>query len=194
MALVTTNGSSSANSFITVDEADAHIAASSYVTSAWDELTDTEKENLLLLAAKVMQNMGWYKWPVYKNQALPFPRWDAEDAADHVSGDEVEIPDDIKKAQAYIAYDVIYRGLQSGENNPADGPASDAISRLNLFGEVSITMATGEVPLADGSAWSRIIKGKHFAIDLLLNEWLTDFYWTSGISDEDAPALLDEVA
>ena len=188
--LVTTAGSSSANSLCTLAEADAYIAASLYSTTAWDALTDDEKTYCLILAARVLAGFEWIGWPVYEYQAMPWPRW--LPTAEYFTADYTSFPAAIKQAQAYIAYDVIYRGLQS-RSAPSDGVATEAIQRLSLFGDISISYATGEVPLSESSAWSEIIRHDHFEIDLLLEPYISAVAFTSGRTDETAPTLLDEV-
>jgi len=191
MALVTTTGSSSANSLITLAEADVYIAASLYSQTGWDALSDDDKTAYIELAGRVINNLEWIGWPCYKNQAMAWPRWLPGD--EDLDADSAEMPGDVKKAQAYIAYDVIYRGLQS-RTDPSDGVGSEAIQRLSLFGDISISYATGEVPLSEGSAWTEIIRTDHFELDLLLSRYLTSVAFTSGRTDDKAPTLLDEVA
>lgn len=178
MALVTTAGSSSANSFITVAQADTYLAASPYDTTAWDALSDSEKENLLILAGIEMNNLAWRWWPIYTNQAMCWPRWETDE-------DDTDIPDNIKKAQAYIAYDVIWRGLQGGLT-PSEGAGTDAITRLALFGELTVSFGDSASSLAQGWPLTDLCH-------LLISQWVTRIKYT-GQSSGTAPDLEDEIA
>lgn len=81
MAIVlnTTVGSKSANSMVTVAEADTFITGSESpypVTTFWSELTTAQKNFRLYYAAKRMCN--YYSWlgvPLHVNQAMPHPRY-----------------------------------------------------------------------------------------------------------------------
>ena len=74
--LTTTVGSKSANSFVTVAQADAYLASSPYTLTQWAALTTEQKNLRLILAAKDMtQRLTWKGWKLHRNQALAFPRW-----------------------------------------------------------------------------------------------------------------------
>jgi len=185
VALVTTIGSRSANSYISVGSADSILAASSlYDTAAWSALTSTAKEERLLLACLLMNRMSWVGFQVYKNQALAFPRrWTAED--------DIEIPLNIRQAQAFIAYDVIHRGLVS-VSNPSKGISRAAIKSLSLFQQsLTVTRADGPMTPADTSGFEQIIRTSHFPIYLLIDPYLTQ---VSVLPAPEGPELLDEVA
>jgi len=199
MALNTTVGSKTANSFCTVVQADAYIAASLWSASdkaLWTALSDSEVEALLKLAAIMMCGMGWIKYPVYKKQALPFPRWYVDDDGNdvYVNDDDstVGIPDAIKKAQAYIAFDVVYRALQD-RTSPGDGVAGEAIERLSLFGDVSIGFSKGETSIQNGSAWEDIISKEHWEIAVLIGKYYSPIEWVSN-NERAIPDMEDEVA
>lgn len=185
MALVTTIGSRSANSYISVASADSILNASSlYNVTAWTALTTAGKEERLVLACLLMNRISWAGFPVYEKQALAFPRrWTVEDA--------IEIPLNIQQAQAFIAYDVIHRGLVSA-SNPSTGISKAAIKSLSLFQQsLSVTRADGPVIPADTSGFEQVIRTSHFPIYLLIDPYLTQ---VSVMPELDGPELLDEVA
>ena len=193
MTLIVTVGGSESNSLCTLAEADGYIAASRYDKTAWDEMSDEEKENLLILAGKVMNNLAWTDHPVYRNQAMePAPRWSKEEAAEYAAGDPITVPDHLKKAQAYIAYDFVHRRLCTGSANPADGAASDAIQRFSLFGDLTVTFADGEHSLTDAGRITAALRSEHPEIWWLISEDVTEVRFIGDWNDE-APALLDEV-
>jgi hypothetical protein len=188
--LRTTMGASNANSFVNLGEADAYMAASSFRDrNLWIELGEEERENLLILAALIMSGMSWEWWPVYENQALPFPRW-------RYDTDTVQIPEAIKKAQTYIAWDIVYRNFQS-TSSASDGALGDTIARFDLFGDVSITYGrsgAAEISIADGETWGDIINNDHLVIDLLLQKYRPQITISTALSDDYAPEFLVEVA
>jgi len=191
MALVTTMGSKTANSYCTVEEADEYIAAQWPDDTVWADLEDEERENLLLLACLAMQNLIWLGWPVYENQALALPVWDYDE--EDFDEDTVSIPDNVKKAQALIAYDVIYRGLKN-RTSPDSGPATDAIKGFALFGDISVNFGSAaETPLTTGFNLAGLLRAGHPEIYLLLSPYVSEIGmvrdWT-----EQAPDLLDEIA
>lgn len=185
MALVTTIGSKSANSYISVESADSILTASSiYDTAAWTSLASSAKEERLILACLVMNRMSWAGYQVYENQALAFPRrWTADEA--------IEIPLNIQKTQAFIALDVIHRGLVS-LSNPSSGVSKAAIKSLSLFQQsLTVTRADGPVTPADTSGLEQIIRTSHFPIYLLIDPYLTQVDVLPAL---EGPEMLAEVA
>lgn len=184
MALVTTIGASSANSYITVAEADTILDdAAIWDMAAWDALEDTAKEYRLLLAAALMNQFSWAAYPIYTNQALAFPRWWTDE-------DDIEIPDAITQAQAFIAYDVIHRGTV-GITAPSTGISKAPIKSLSLFSAISITRADGALGAADATSLESWIRSNHFPIYLLMAPYQTQ---VTVIPGPTGPDLLDEVA
>lgn len=184
MSLFTTLGSKSANSYITVVEADSYLASSPYNLTAWSALTVAQKEYRLILAAKLMNTFSWAGYRVYENQALSFPLW-------FLDTDTVEIPEDIKTAQAYIAYAVIHRGLTE-ITNPADGRSSEPeIKRLSLFSSLVVEASENPVVKSDGSLFEALISSEHFPIYLLISDYLTQIQMSPGPL---GPIKLAEVA
>jgi hypothetical protein len=208
---ITTPGGSSSNSLCTVAEADDYLDASFYDTTAWFDLTEAEKGSLLVIAGLVMNGMNWIGWPVYENQAMCWPRWIkaqkypnkahflsdyslfGEDESDLFTDETVKFPDAMKKAQAFIAYDVVYRGLQN-RTSAAAGPASDAIRSLSLFGDISLSFDPGqEVPLRDLCNLSGFLRSRSLEVYTLLSPYVSEYCFT-GDWDDWEPEFLDEVA
>ena len=209
MALKTTTGSKTADSMITVAEADAYLAASPYssVLTAWTALSTANKEIRLKLAAKFMKNhYSWIGWPAYENQAMPFPRvkavrtedtgfrnpvWRYNTGSYETQYTDPETPDDIKRAQAYIAYGIIHRGLVD-VTNPNNGPSGHLVAQsLSLFGDMSVSLGSQDPLYTDNSALEMAIRSEHFHINLLIEDWISQFNATPRAF---GPTLLDEVA
>ena len=194
-----------------------------YDMTAWGLLTTAGKEFRLLLAAKLMTSLFSYiGWPVYKNQALPFPRripkgdyatqvrsmiaWDSwwGYGGDiffpaSMSGgtglwtwpedDPIVIPDDIKIAQACIAYAVIHKRLVQ-QSNPADGPEDSLDVSSMSYGGLSMSASTGSPVRLDGTTLEAVIRSEHSHIYLLLEAYITRIVCSPG---PRGPALLPEV-
>ncbi len=71
MALVTTVGDSSADSYVTLTEADVYIPTR---FESWYDLTTAEKEDRLRLAALIIDSLPLRGIRATKQQALAFPR------------------------------------------------------------------------------------------------------------------------
>ena len=192
MAIVTTPGGSSSNSFITIGEADSYLAATTlFDTSSWDSLAEAQKEERLIHAALLMKTrFNWIGWPVYRKQALPFPRWLPDEQ--EFDEDTVAVPKDVKKAQAYIALDIVHRG-SVGLDPASDGTTKQALKRLFLFGSLDVTLSDNPRPTSDPSSLGRAIASPHWIIEQMLSPYLTTVQFINAASAAEAPELLDEV-
>ncbi len=192
MALITTPGGSSSNSFITVSEADAYLtAATLFDTSVWDSLTEAQKEERLIHAALLMKTrFNWIGWPIYRRQALPFPRWQSDEQDFDES--TVTIPEPIKQAQAYIALDIVHRG-SVGLTPVSDGMPKPDLKRLSLFGSLEVTLSDTIRGTSDSSSLGRSVASPHWVIEQMLSPYLTTVQLISAASTDDSPELLDEV-
>lgn len=214
--LITTLGGSTSNSLCTLAEADTYLADSFYggtygdIPSDWDDMSDEEKESLLILAGLVMNGMSWVGWPVYEDQAMCWPRWLAyktqpnsrltitswgtfpSDESELFTADTARLPVGVKKSQAFIAYDIVWRGLQN-RTSPSAGPASDAIKSLSLFGDVSLSFDPGqEVPMRDLQSINGFMRSRSHEIYQLLAPFVTEMNFI-GDWDDWTPMLLDAV-
>lgn len=204
MTLVTTIGSSSANSYSSVAEADAALAASIFYpdVSLWTALTTAQKEELLIHATLVMGRFWWNGYEVYENQALPLPRRWTED-------EDIVIPDNAKTAQAYIAFDVILRSTYD-KTLPSEGGDDMAVKSFSVGG-LSVTLASQSLQQLDATALAQAIKSQYAHIYRLIESLVSEVGFIPGpgvrtrrwsnrtVCDEwgisySPPALLDEVA
>ena len=196
MELITTIGGNRSNSFVTVAEADAMLSEHTIVdSSAWTALSEDAKTERLLYAGLILKSRyTWLYWPVYKRQAMPFPRWYLDDEGETVyvgGGHEPAIPENIKKAQALIALNVAHRG-SAGLSTPSAGKAGPSIKRLSLFDSLDVTIADTKPACTDPSRLARVIESSHWMIDELLREYMAQVRFHLSDSDQ-APALLDEI-
>ena len=166
-----------------------------------------------MLAALAMNGLPWLGWQVYEKQAACWPRWPFPEAMnpryarkyryysgfaytfpeDDYTAATAEFPVNVKKAQAYLAYDVIYRGIQ-GRTSPSAGPAQDAIKSLSLFGDISLSFGEHQERLLmnDSLSLLGLLRAGHPEIYLLLAKHVTEINFISDWSDYE-PELLDEV-
>ncbi len=80
MALTTTIGSPSANSMVTLAEADSYLATRANVITTWGALTTTDKDLRLRLGAKMIGMLPLGGRKACLTQAMPFPRLKTTDA------------------------------------------------------------------------------------------------------------------
>lgn len=184
--LDTTVGSQTANSFCTLAEAEEYFAEFPlWPTDTWDELDEAEQKLRLWYAARMMSNdFRWRFWPVYDKQALPFPRWETDE-------DDIEIPEDIKRAQALIALGIVHRRLV-GYTDPgtAGVKSSSQIKRLKLFESLDVTLADQKNVAVDGSLFDILMQSEFLPIYELIKPYIARVTCVPGPT---GPDLLDAV-
>jgi len=74
MALVTTPGSASADSYVSLDEADAYFAAR-FGSDAWNDLSEADQEKALRQATRELDRSRFRGQKRTHAQALEFPRY-----------------------------------------------------------------------------------------------------------------------
>ncbi len=196
MLLNTTIGGSSADSFIAIDEADTFLSGGPYNTDGWAELSDDQKVLRLVLAAKLMGCMTWAKFPVYDRQALCFPRRGPKCREGSVNTEKelaaaLIIPEAIKKAQAWIAWDVIHRGLvEASYSPPQNGAAYPDVTSLSLGGAISVSLSRNADTPGDQTQFALAMSSCHSAIYLLLSPYLSS---VSAVPRTGAPRLLPAI-
>jgi len=165
MSLVTTIGSKLTTSFVTITEADDILDLMPDDDADWTALSDNEKELRLKWAATLMSYLPWRGTRQYRNQRLCWPRTGTIADAD-------TIPDEIKDAQAMLAYQVIHRALSNRPDIDSETDDPD-LKSISISGLVSLTYADGRMP--KGIPFLQIIRTIHFPIVLTLEPYLTRF-------------------
>lgn len=137
--LVTTVGASSANSYVSVDDALTYfegVPFSDAIRDAGDDLA-----TYLFHAAKLMQDFQWLGERVNETQALAWPRVDCPnpDSIGSHWGRKYEflstiIPQRVKDAQCELAKEI----LAGGEHGPLMGGSSANVTSFKL-GDLSVT-------------------------------------------------------
>ena len=152
MALDTTVGGNTSDSYVTVTEFDAYLTAvygedNTNVSTFLDQ-EEAAKETRLKLAALVMNNFPYRGAKASRDQRLEFPRWwRTDDEYDYVSEDEdyfinytdieenaPSIPAEVGYAQMEIAYQVVDHVLSL---DPLAFPESQ-IKMFELGGSLAI--------------------------------------------------------
>lgn len=105
MALVTTSGSASADSYATQAEATSMLAIRTTGTT-WTALASDAKDNYLRWAAVVLDTMDWRGSRTAEDQALAWPREGVTDRDGYTIAEDA-IPTWLKRAQAEMAYQLI---------------------------------------------------------------------------------------
>ena len=119
----TGSGSATANSYISLADADDYVDNYLRNKSAWTGLTDGLKQQYLREATQALDGIYGARWRGYRfsdTQALDWPRTSAV-TSDGWIVSQTEIPEAIKRATVELAW----RALQD-----TDGPDSDGTSNL----------------------------------------------------------------
>ena len=137
MALHTHVGGAESDSFVTVSEADDYLENLPDDTTEWEELSTEAKELRLQLAAQLMGHLPFRGYTVFRYQRLCFPR------TCQPYGRRFHIPDDIKRAQAFVAYSVVHRSLSARSAMGDEGvdPSWGRPRSISLGGLVSVSFS-----------------------------------------------------
>lgn len=134
MAIDSTVGGAAANSYVTVQEADAYFATRTHA-DAWTGATSDLKERALITAVYRLDQESWAGRRASQNQALAWPRYGAEDADGYAVPSD-SIPTDIKRAQMEMAL------VQLGRSDPLAATGLEGFERLKV-GPIDIETRRG---------------------------------------------------
>jgi|ADurb_Ile_01_Slu_FD_contig_91_525942_length_2345_multi_3_in_0_out_0_2 hypothetical protein len=180
MALVTTAGASNANSYASVVEADAYIAAATHFAShtEWAALTGSEKEFRLKMAALLLNLLPYRGAKACFEQRLAFPRWWRLDEGYPTSEDEYltmddipstltkpTVPQEVKDAQCEVAFQVVHSVILKSE---VMAFPEREISAFTLGGSLNMSFFSGP---AGASLFSKAKLGTQTIIAALLSKW-----------------------
>lgn len=181
MALVTEVGGASSDSYATIAEMDAYLAAmydEQTVLTEWEDLSETQKEHRAKLAALLMNTIAWRGAKACRNQRLEFPRWwrwddgyplDEDTYLDYSDITEYTAPtisQEVKDAQCELAIQVVHSGITKA--TILDSPEKE-IRAFGLGGSLEIEFfGTGQY----ASTWSKAKISSLDVIELYLGKWL----------------------
>ena len=162
MALDATVGGENANSYLTVEEADAYFTERMHSTD-WSASVD--KEAALITCTRLLdRNVKWSGVKASETQALDWPRFGMVDR-DGYYVDEDIVPEPVKQAVCELAYFML--GGDRTEENPLKGLKSVKIDTLAIeadrwdFPKVipdAVWAALGEYGLKPSSSEVRLIR------------------------------------
>lgn len=131
MVLDATVKGPSANSYLTVAEADALLAQRLYV-SKWTAAVNATKEAALQWATNLLdQGFNWEGSPTTVEQALRWPRGGTFDS-DHYYFEQNTLPDLIKRATAELALELVKRDRVSDPDLLGLGFVEAKVGSLNI--------------------------------------------------------------
>ena len=116
MALDATLGGASANSYVTVAEADAYFATS-FGRTAWGSASAANKEIVLIESTRLLDLLvSWKGYVKSDTQALQWPRTYVPNIDGRYISDSI-VPKDVKNAVFELAYSLLSNGgFQASEN------------------------------------------------------------------------------
>ena len=141
MAIIATVGSASANSYVTLAEAETYMDGRVY-TDDWDNASDTDKEKALISATLRLEQESWRGAPSATTQALKWPRYNVENADYEDAGhgsypwgwgyylDSTTIPVWLKNAQCELA--LVLLGTNLLEDTGLELIESVSVGDLNV--------------------------------------------------------------
>jgi len=175
MSLNTNIGGRESDSFITVSQADAYLTSGIDDVTAWNALSDAAKEVRLRLAANLLGMLRCRGRKIYCGQALAFPR-SCQDVAH-------SIPEEVKEAQAWIAYSVVHRALANRPVDVTEDVSGSDVSQVMLGGLLMVSFRG--TALSGGSFLEQIVRSANFPIYLKLKRWITQVRGGSVLNTDD---------
>jgi hypothetical protein len=161
LTLIATAGAANANSYTTVEEADAYHDAHLYA-STWTNATTEQKTAALVWATRLLdEQCEWDGTKATNEQALRWPRGGAYDA-DGVPFDVDEIPQSLKYATAEFARHLLASDrfqvrddARGGLHSVSAGPVSltfNMVDRIGLLPE-SVCSLVAPYMTGTGGGW-----------------------------------------
>lgn len=182
MALVTEDGSASADSYGTAAESVTYITAKYPSDTEWAALETAEQEFRLEVAALLMNTLPLRGAKACREQALEFPRWWRTDDGYPITEDDYLVyadiasanytppttPTHVKNAQIELAYHYVHNGVLQME--PLSNPERE-ISSFSLAGSLTIEFSESR----SGLAGARFSKPHLSSLDIMwayMNKWI----------------------
>ncbi len=130
VTVVATVGSASANSFVTLAEADTYMEGKLPSPTTWDAASDDTCNRALVSAARWLSALAWLGDRADATQALSWPRSSVVDPTDPdgLEFDTDEIPQALKDAQCELALLMV----NAGTTDLAGAHATDGVLRKRV--------------------------------------------------------------
>ena len=191
MALDTTVGGVSANSYVTVGEADTYIHSHALDPISWLDLSVDAKETRLKYASLIINTLPLRGIKASLTQRLAFPRWyytddaykafkgikntvldypytDYEDIEKEGIYTPPDIPDEVKDAQCEIAFQVVHSYLLTLE--PMQSADRD-VRMFGLGGSLDISF-DNPATLNRNTFFTKARLDAVAVVEILLSRWL----------------------
>jgi len=109
MALTTTPKSATADSYVSVTNANTYLTTNRTYTTEWDDAVEATRERVLRWATNLLDlHVDWYGYPTTQLQALRFPRVGLVDR-DGRNIDQDTIPTLLERATSELALALLQR-------------------------------------------------------------------------------------
>lgn len=168
--LVVTPGAYNSNSFVTVGEATTIASQLGIDITSWSSpsLTVPRKEAYLVFAADLLGDIFTFKgYRAYTYQRLCFPRANCQELFNIPL---TTIPEDVKKAQVYLAVDVVPRYFESrSQEDSGDTMSIETIASFTMR-DVQVSFKEKEWYFSDIIELS--VSGKHTLLQSLLHRFV----------------------
>ena len=179
MALIIRIGGAESNSYLTVAEADALMPGLPDDTCEWEALTPAEKEFRLRMGASLIGKLPLRGHRSYRAQALEFPR--------SVQSNQRVIPDEVKEAQAMMAYSVVHRAFGS-RGSVSEAATGQRVSQVSLGGLLSVSFSG--TALETGSQLDRLVRSVQAPIYMLLKKFISQVRGGTVLNESELEDLL----
>lgn len=173
--LVTTIGGASANSYVTLDEAETYLDTV-LEADAWEAATAPRRTRALLQAARRLQDENWIGERATSTQALAWPRFDASKPDSSIGAysygykmfggrrgevySVTEIPERVKQAQIELA--LAYLDGWGADDGADEADVSEAsVDGLRLVFK-SDNPRAGQLPARAAKLISDLVRGPEF--------------------------------
>lgn len=124
-----TVGGASANSYLTIADADAIMEARYHTSTIWSTLTDAIKTQLLVSATFILDGLKWEGYKASETQALRWPRTYAYDCDRYAIASD-EIPQSLKIAVCEMA--IQYYKSDKFTDSGTEGFSAIAVGPIKL--------------------------------------------------------------
>jgi len=189
--LITTPSLKNSDSYATIEEADTHIELSyrQELYDVWYTLTDEAKEHRLRMGALSMNLLRYRGKKACRDQALAFPRWWTTDynsprypdqyitvedipidtSSSNYYGSPPSVPDEVKKAQIEMAFQVFHSHLLTATSDPMEY-SDHEVRSFTLGGGMTIDyFSTANV---NSNLFAKDRLQSMFIIDAYLSKWI----------------------
>lgn len=179
MALITRIGGGDSNSYLTVAEADALMPELPDDTCEWEALAEADKEFRLRMGAALIGKLPLRGHRSFRAQALEFPR--------SVQSNQRAIPDEVKEAQAMMAYSVVHRAF-ANRGSVTEAATGQRVSQVSLGGLLSVSFQG--TALETGSQLDRLVRSVQAPIYMLLKKFISQVRGGTVLNEDELEDLL----